>query len=342
MKAKDGRKRSPETQQEIRELIVKLHKQDKTHAEISRTLDVSIRTITNTLVKYRQGGLKSLAAKKQGRPSETKLNKQQQKKAIQWITDKTPEQLKLPYALWTRESVAELILHKFGVKISRWTAGRYLKSWGFTPQKPVYKAYEQKAPEVEQWLKEEYPKIKQQAQQEKAIIYWGDETGLRSDHHAGRSYSPKGKTPIVKATGKRFKANMISAISNRGKLKFMIIKKSFNSEVFIKFMSRLIEKSEQKVYLIVDGHPAHKTKTVKKWLESNSNKISLHYLPAYSPELNPDEYLNQDIKTNIVGKSRPVNQFQLVNNVKSFLKSRQRNPLKVMAYFHVKHVLYAL
>jgi transposase len=163
---------------------------------------------------------------------------------------------------------------------------------------------------------------------------------MRNDHHAGRTYAPKGQTPIIRSTGNRFKANMISAISNRGLLKFMIYDR-FNSEVFIKFLSRLIERSSQKIYLIVDGHPAHKTVAVKEWLETYKNKIELFYLPGYSPELNSDEYLNQDLKTNAVGKNRPGNKNELISNVKSFLRKKQINPVNVMAYFKADQVKYA-
>jgi transposase len=340
MKQRDGRKLKPEVQQQIRELVILNKKQGKRHKEIAKSLGISVAGVDKILKLYREKGKSGIALRKRGRPSEKKLNKNQERQVKNWIRDKTPDQLKLPFALWTREAVSLLIKDKFDIKVSRWTVGRYLKAWGYTPQKPVYKAYEQKDEQVKKWLEEEYPQIKDKAKEEDAIIYWGDETGMRNDHYAGRTYAPKGQTPIIRNTGNRFKANMISAISNRGLLKFMIYDR-FNSEIFIKFLSRMIERSAQKIYLIVDGHPAHKTIVVREWIELHKEKIELYFLPGYSPELNPDEYLNQDIKTNAIGKQRPHNRKQLISNVKSFLRSKQMRPEKIKAYFHAEKVLYA-
>lgn len=311
-----------------------------THKVIAQTLGISTSTITKILRLYRQKGNKGIALRKRGRPEDKSITKEQERKVKDWIIDRTPDQLKLPFALWTREAVMLLIKDKFDVKVSRWTSGRYLREWGFTPQKPVYKAYEQKSEEVKQWLKEAYPEIQKRAKQEKAVIFWGDETGMRSDHQAGRSYAPKGHTPVIRRTGNRFKINMISAINNCGLLKFMIIN-TFNSKVFIRFLGRMIERAEEKIYVIVDGHPAHKTVALKQWLEKYKEAIELFYLPAYSPELNPDEYLNQDIKTNVIGKQRPKNKNEMTHNVKSFLRNKQMNPQNIMAYFREEHVRYA-
>jgi transposase len=340
MKKQDLRKLKPEAQQHIRKLVIANIKRGLTHKEISVTLGISTSGISKIIKLYKEKGSKGIVLRKRGRPSEIRLTKQQVKQVKSWIEDKTPDQLKLPFALWTRDVVGKLIEDKFGVEVSRWTVGRYLKTWGFTPQKPIYKAYEQKDEAVKVWLNEQYPNIQEQAKKEDAVIYWGDETGMRRDHHAGRSYAPKGKTPVIKATGKRFKTNMISAISNRGLLRFMIFDK-FNSDVFIKFLSRMIERAENKIILIVDGHPAHKTVAVKRWLEGHKNKIEVFYLPGYSPELNPDEYLNQDIKTNAIGKNRPINKEQMESNLKSFLRYKQSKSERVKAYFHAKHVKYA-
>lgn len=340
MKKQDLRKLKPDAQMHIRKLVIANLKRGMPYKEISETLGISISGISKIVKLYKKNGSKGLALRKRGRSNEIKLNKQQVKQVKNWITDKTPDQLKLPFALWTRDVVQQLIMDKFGIQVSRWTVGRYLKAWGFTPQKPVYKAYEQKDEAVKAWLTEQYPNIQEQAKKEDAVIYWGDETGMRSDHHAGRSYAPKGKTPVIKATGKRFKTNMISAISNRGLLRFMIFDK-FNSEVFIKFLGRMIERAENKIILIVDGHPAHKTVAVKQWIENHKDKIEIFYLPGYSPELNPDEYLNQDIKTNAIGKKRPINKEQMEANLKSFLKYKQSNHERVKAYFRAKHVMYA-
>ncbi len=341
MKTKDGRKRTPDTQQEIRNLIVENRKKGISPGEIAEMLGITRRAEQRVWKQYKEKGRKGILLRKRGRKSEKAITGQQESQIKKMIENKLPDQLKLPFGLWTREGVGDLIYRQFGVRVSKWTVGRYLKDWGFSPQKPIAKAYEQDPDAVEKWLKQDYPALQVKAKKEKADISWGDETGMRSDHQAGRTYAVKGQTPVIMKTGKRFKINMISAINNRGLLKFMIFKEGFNTKLFIKFMGRMIERSERKILLIVDGHPSHKTLAVKDWIIDHKNQIELFYLPGYSPELNPDEYLNQDIKTNAVGKKRPINQSQLRKNVRSFLKKKQSDRSKVAAYFRAKHVQYA-
>ena len=279
--------------------------------------------------------------KKRGRPSQIRLTNEQEKQAKKMIIDKCPDQLKLPFALWTRGAVGDLLREKFNVDVSVWTIGRYLHSWGFTPQKPIYKAYEQKSAEVRKWLKKVYPAIKERAAKEGGEIHWSDEMGMRSDHQAGTTWSPKGETPVIIRTGKRFRLNMISSLTNKGKLRFMLFKQGFTADVFIDFMSRLIRYNRRKVFLIVDGHPTHKAKIVKKWLAEKADRIEMFFLPVYSPELNPDELVNQDVKTNAVGKHRTLNVDQLEDRVENYLDKRKNDPEQVKKYFHGKHVKYA-
>nr|WP_246167867.1 IS630 family transposase [Thermosulfurimonas marina] len=286
---------------------------------------------------------KPLLAKPRGRPKGGKLKGWQAALICNLIRDRCPDQMKLPFALWTREAVGQLIERKFGIKLSVWTVGRYLRRWGFTPQKPLKRAYEQNPKEVKAWLEEEYPRIKQKAREEGAEIYWGDETGIRSDHQAGRSWAPKGETPVVEVSGKRFQFNMISAISNRGKMKFMIFGERFNAEIFIEFLRRLIRSNEKrKIFLIVDNHRVHHAKKVSKWVSRHKEEIEIFFLPKYSPELNPDEYLNQDVKTNAVGRRRSRTKEELMGNVRSYLMSTQRQPEIVKSYFRAPAVRYAM
>jgi len=203
------------------------------------------------------------------------------------------------------------------------------------------RAFEQNPEEIRRWLEEEYPMIQKQARREKAEIYWGDEMGLRSDHAVGRSYGLCGQTPVIPGTGQRFGCNMISSITNRGRLNFMVFKKMFRSEVFTDFLRRLVRQSKHKIFIIVDSHPVHRSRKVKKWLEKNNHHIHLFFLPSYSPELNPDEVLNQDVKSNAVGRRRASNKQELISNVRKYLRSRQRQPRIVRQYFKEKHVRYA-
>jgi hypothetical protein len=162
------------------------------------------------------------------------------------ITDTMPDQLKLDFALWTTIAVKELIESEFAILIERIAIGNYLNSWGFTPQKPKKRAYEQCSKKVQKWLDEEYPAIKEKAKQEKATIHWADETGVRNSNQHRRSYAPKGKTPIKKHMSKRLSINMVSTVTNHGLVQFMIYKENMNAAVFIRFLEQLVKSQENK------------------------------------------------------------------------------------------------
>jgi transposase len=290
---------------------------------------------------YRAGGLAALRARKVGRPARSSLAGHEAATVVRIITDRTPDQVKMPFVLWTREAVGQLIEQRTGQRWSRWTVGRHLRRWGFTPQKPLRRAYERDPAAVKQWVEEDYPKIAAQAKRENAEIHWGDEMGLRSDHQAGRSYARRGQTPVIAGTGKRFGCNMISTITNRGRLSFMVFKQRFTSKVMLQFLSRLVKQSPRKVLLIVDGHPVHRSRSVRDWVAARSDDIELFHLPGYAPELNPDELLNQDVKSNALGRRRPADQADLLADIRGYLRSTQRRPEIVRSYFREKHVCYA-
>ena len=315
----------------------------KKKSEVAKLLGVTSQAVRNWLKAHKARGDSALAAQKRGRRvgEKTSISAEQAKVIAELVRDRCPDQLKLPFYLWTREAVAKLIEDRFGIVISLTTAGRYLAAWGFTPQKPARRAYQQDPEAVERWLKEEYPAIQAQAKREGAQIQWLDESGMRSDHTAGRSYSPRGKTPVVKVTGKRFGCSMISAITNQGKLAFMIYRERFTSQVLIKFLRRLLRQNKGKVFLILDSHPVHRSKVVKRWVEDRADRLKIFYLPGYSPELNPDELVNQDVKSNAVGRKRARDVKELMENVRSFLRRKQRRPDLVRRYFLAPHVAYA-
>jgi len=218
---------------------------------------------------------------------------------------------------------------------------RLLKHWGFTPQKPAFRAYEQSPAAVKKWLEEQYPRIKRLAQKQGGIIVWLDELGLRSTHQTGKSFAPKGKTPVLKKSGNRFSLHQISAISNQGHLVFMVVDGTFNGAVMVAFLSRLIRSLRQKVFLIADAHPVHQGQKVEQWLREHQHRIESYFLPGYSPELNPDEYFNQDLKTNVAGKARPSNKQELKKAVEAFSLRKKRHPQQVINYFHAPPVRYA-
>ena len=344
MENRDARSLPAAAQEQIRRRAVKAVRElGKKKSEVAKLFGVSQQAVRNWLKAHDAHGDAALAAKKRGRREgeQTALTEDQAKVIAELVRDRNPDQLKLPFYLWTREAVAQLIETRFGIRVSVKTAGRYLAKWGFTPQKPARRAYQQDPEAVERWLKEEYPAIQAQAKEEGAQIQWADESGMRSDHTAGRSYSPRGKTPVVRVTGKRFSCNMISSISNLGKLAFMIYRERFTSQVFIKFLRRLLRQSKGKVFLIVDNHPVHRSKAVKQWVEKRADRLSLFYLPGYSPELNPDELVNQDVKSNAVGRKRARDVHELMENVRGFLRRKQRRPDLVQRYFLAPRVAYA-
>lgn len=291
----DARKVGAEAQYEKRRTAVTAVLDGTTHQDAAELVGVTRQSVTEWMKRYRDGGWPALKIGKRGRSKGRAIAPHQAASICSTIRDKCPDQMKLFGSLWTADAVAALIERRFGIGYSRRHVQRLLKEWGYTPQKPIRRAYERNPEAVRRWLDEEYPAIKARAKRAKALIYWEDETGARSDYHAGRTYGERGRTPVIPDTGKRFGCNVVSALTNRGDLNFMVFTGRFNADMFLTFLKRLIKQADRKVFLIVDGHPAHKARKVRAWVERNARKLELFFLPPYSPELNPDEYLNNDI-----------------------------------------------
>ena len=344
MKLVDTRKLSPDAQETIRLRAIRLVLAGgKSRTAAADLLGVTRVSVSNWVSAYLKKGEGAILKKKRGRRSMDMrlLAPHQCGTIVNMIKDRCPDQLKMPFALWTREAVGNLIEHQFGIKLSIRSVGNYLKRWGFTPQKPLRRAYERQDKAVKIWLEDTYPKIAARAKAEKAETHWGDEAGFRSDHQTGTSYSPRGQTPVVRSTGKRFRVNMISTVTNKGTLRFMLFEESFTAKVFLNFLKRLIKGSEVKIFLILDNLRVHHAKVLKSWLEENKDKIELFYLPSYSPELNPDELLNQDVKSNAVGRKRARTPKELKNNITQYLFGTQKCPDIVQSYFLKSEVRYA-
>jgi transposase len=340
---RDARSLPSEAQAELRRTAVRLVSEGRSKTEVGELLGVARETVGRWVKAHGHGGDRALDARRRGRrPGHTRLTDVQQLQIAKLVAGRNPDQLKLPGFLWTRALVAELISRELSIVVSAETVGRYLRAWGFSPQKPMRRAYEQSDEAVRRWLEETYPAIEKAARRQRAEILWVDESGLRSDHSAGRTWAPVGQTPVTKGTGKRFRANMIAAISNTGTLRFRVFDEKFTGPLFLDFLKRLVTDAKgRKIMLILDGHPAHRARIVRDWTTANDELIELHFLPGYSPELNPAECLNQDVKTNALGKRRPLNVTQLKADVRSFLRSCQRRPAKIARYFHERHVSYA-
>jgi len=341
MSSTDARFLSPSAQEALRSRVMAALRGGMKPAVAARTFGVSRSNVWNWRRRVALGNITSLRSKKRGRPKGTHLAPHEAATTVRLITDRCPDQLKLPFALWTREAVQQLLAQRFGVQVSVRTVGRYLAGWGLTPQKPLRRAYERDPVAVRRWLDAEYPAIEKQAKAEKAEIHWGDQMGLRADHQTGTSYGRRGQTPVIPGTGQRFRCNVMSTITNRGELSFMVFKENFNGAVFVRFLRRLLRLRQRQVLLIVDRHPVHLSTELKRWLARHAARLQLFFLPGYSPDLNPDEFLNQDVKSNALGRQRPATRAEMIDGVRSYLRGTQRQPEIVKSYFQAESVRYA-
>jgi len=344
MADEDTRSLSGAAQAVLRNRAVRAVLEGMTQAEAARVFRVHPNAVNRWIKRYREGGFQGLAERRRGRrPGEqAALTEGQQQEVIALVRDSTPDQLGLAGLLWTRDAVAELIAQRYGLWLARTTVGGYLRGWGFSPQRPQRRALEQNPAAVRRWLVETYPAIRAQARREGGVVLWLDEMGVRSDAAAGRSWAPVGQTPVVKRTGKRFRVNMISAVSNQGLLRFRLFTGSFTGAVFVDFLRRLLRDcGGRRVHLIVDGHPVHRAKLVSAWLGRHADQIELHFLPGYSPELNPVELLNHDVKANAAGRRRPRSAGELRDELHGYLRRRQRQPQVLVRFLDHPSTRYA-
>ncbi len=322
-----------------------MREQEYTIKAIGEAVGVHQRTVAKWLsVAAEKGKKAAIAGGQRGTQYGTRrtLSAEQEVEIRQEMLDKMPDQLKMPFALWTRDAVKELIRQKYRMDMPIRTVGEYLKRWGFTPQRPLKKAYQQKPEAVKHWLETEYPEIERKARAEGGEIQWGDETGIRSDNHAGHSYAPLGKTPVQKVSVSRYATNMISSVTNRGKLRFMLYNETMTGKILIKFLQKLIKDARgKKRFLILDNLRVHHSREVKAWVEERKEQIEIFYLPAYSPELNPDEYLNGDLKRQLKSGKIAKNQDELEKQVRSTARKIQSKPARIQSYFRHQKIAYA-
>jgi transposase len=331
MKEFDGRQLDHKTREAIRIRAVKRIEAGESPEVIATTLGFHRSCIYDWIAKYREGGIEALKAK----PipgAKPKLKGKQLQWLRETIVGKNPLQLKLPFALWTRAMVRELIEREFDIKLSEVSVGRLLKKLGFTVQKPLHRAYQQNPQLVLIWQAKELPRIRAMAKAEKATIYYADESNVRSDYHAGTTWALKGQTPVVRSTGSRFKLNLLSAISPRGDLRFMAFEGRLNAELFCDFLKRLLHNADKPIYVIVDNHPVHRSYKVREFVESTQGRLKIFFLPPYSPELNPDELVWANLKQHIARK--PLKDLDdLKKRVMNFFKSLNMLPEKVASFF---------
>ena len=343
MSMRDSRSLRPEELSDRRRQAVALFRKGHTRIEIGEIVNVHRNVVGRWISDWQKKGEEAFIVRKKGRSKGQgmRLSGWQASLIKRLIIDKTPDQLKFQFPLWTREAVQQLISARLEVKLPIRTVGDYLKRWGFTPQKPTKRAFERNEKAVTRWLTEEFPSISARAKEEGAEIYWGDETGVRSDDVNFRGYAPRGKTPVVKKKGVRERLTMLSAITNRGKLSFTVFEGAVNAGRIIKFSEGLIRDTDRKVFLILDNLRVHHCKKFKEWLSERADQIEVFYLPKYSPDLNPDEFLNAELKRELRTKPDRRSKGVLEASVRSVAESLQNDLKKIVGCFRAPTTNYA-
>jgi transposase len=335
----DGRQLPRKAKEQLRMAAVNRVEAGESPEFVAAGLGINRRTIYRWIEAFHYGGEAALKAKPiPGAPP--KLDAKQMARLARIVRTKNPLQLNFEFALWTLAMIRELIRRDFAVRLSEVSVGRLMRRLGFSPQRPLYRAWQQDPALVERWRAEDYPKIAARAKREGALIFFADESGIRSDHHAGTTWAPVGQTPVVKATGARYGLNMLSAVNALGHFRFMTVEGRVNAGVFREFLKRLITGMERKIFLIVDGHPAHKARLVSRFVEDNADAIELFFLPPYAPELNPDELAWGHIKTRIA-KATTQTKDEMKAMVERVMHRLQKMPEIVAGFFHAPTCAYA-
>lgn len=340
MRKDDARQLDHKTLEALRIRAVRRVQGGESPEIVSKAIGINRTTIYEWLTKFRKGGFKALESRPTPGPK-PKMNHKQLKWVFDVVTQKNPQQMRFEFALWTREMVQKLILDKFKISLGLKSIGKLLAQLGLSCQRPLYVAMQKDESLVRAWVKKIFPKIKQRALAEKADIYFGDAAHIRSDHHSGRTWGIKGKTPIVSSTGSRFGLSLVSAITSKGHMRFMVVEGGVNSKVFIQFLKRLMIGMKRKIFLIVDNGSSHKSKETKKFLASHKDSLEIFYLPPYSPELNPDELVWNHLKTHTTGRSTVSDKVDFKRKVTRSMKSLQKDKTKIRSFFGKDSLKYA-
>ena len=341
MNKKDGRAIPHAVREEIRKRAVSRVLAGESPAAVIEALGFHRSCIYDWLEQYRRYGEDGLETKPiPGRPR--KFDEALWVDELRELIRTNPRQLDFNDALWTRDMIRELLQRQFRVKVSPRTVSNILKRLDITVQRPRLKAVEQDPEAVKQWLQQDWPAIRAEAKAAGAVVFFGDESNLRSDAHRGTTWGIKGETPVVPKTGRRFSLNLLSAVSPRGELLFMVTDKRVNAETFIEFLRRLLVGAERPIYLVLDGHPVHRSKKVRQFVERQDGRLKLFTLPPYSPELNPDELVWNVIKRKVSGRTTIENKDAMRRLVRSALRKLQRSTETLKRLFHEKHVAYII
>jgi len=339
----DARHLSDEVLEALRLRALRGRELGYTETALADLLGVARETVCRWCAAYDSGGLDALPRDRTGRPqgSGRSLGDEQARRLRAVIDARAPEDVSIASPLWTRRAVQELIRRECGLAMPIRTVGTYLRRWGYTPKRPRRRARRQDPEEVRRWLHLTYPVIEARAAREGAEIHWCDETGAGPNDYPGRGYARVGRPPEVQVSGGRFRVNLASAITNAGKVRFMTYTRTLTAAVFLSFLERLVRGARKKVFLILDRHPAHEAQAVADWVAGRPERIELFFLPSHAPELNPDEYLNNDLKGRVNAEHLPDTSQELESNFQRFMEWLKGLPAHVRSYFQHPKVQYA-
>lgn len=337
----DGRSLAHETLETIRQMAVRRVNEGEPPSEVIESYGFCRTTIYRWLRKARRGGEEALKARKAtGRPP--LLGNRQKAAVARWISGKDPRQYGFDFGLWTRKIVSELIEKRFGVRLSVTAVGRLLAEMGITPQKPLRRAYERDPEAVERWMNEEYPRIRKRAKRRGADIFFLDEAGVRSDSALGRTWAPKGHTPVVATSGQRQSVNAISALTPRGAFWYQVYGGRLNATTFIALLRNFLRRRRRPVMLVLDHHPAHAAKAVAAFVQAQRGRLELHFLPGYAPDLNPDEFVWKHLKTHGLAKRPLTRNESLRARIENDLEAIKQNVNLIRSFFRAPTVAYVL
>ena len=343
MKHVDMRKLPAAAQEERRRQVIGLRQAGMTFDAIAAQVGLTRTGVFDICKRFAERGAAGLKTGPRGPEPGTGrfLDRAQEAEVRDLIRRHTPDELDLPFALWSRAAVQELVLRRFGVRLAVRSMGTYLARWGFTAQKPLRRAYEQDPAAVRRWLRRDYPRIVARAKGEGGAVFWGDGTGLRSDDARGLSYAPRGRTPVVRVPHKRAGLGLISAATNKGELRWMVLDGAVKAPSLLRFLARLVRDADRKVFLILDRLPVHRSAKVRAWLAGREAEIEVFHLPPYSPELNPDEGINGDLKGAVTRKAPARSKQQPKRAVIGHMRKLSKSPARLRSHFQHPTFRYA-
>ncbi len=311
--------------------------------QVAQLLGLARETVCRWWSAYAAQGVAALPQRRSGRPlgSGRLLSEAQAEQLQCLLRTHQPEELGIAAPLWTRRAVRDLIRQQYDLDLAERSVGRYLRRWGFTAKRPRRHARDQDPAEVQRWLDETYPAIAARAEREGAEIHWGDEVGVAADEQPARGYAPKGEPATQDVPDPHIRASQISTITNHGEVRFMTYTQTMTATLFIVFLQRLLRSTTGKVFLIVDRLRAHMTPAVQAWVAAHADRLEVFYLPRYAPEVNPDEYLNHDLKGQVHAQGLPHDKKEVRSHIQEFMRRLLHLPEHVMSYFQHPSVQYA-